>query len=142
MTMRIPGTGFEKLYTGSKFAHELRPKLKLAVLRVISRALAGKKGRIIQYPFHLFRITHNLSTVALMMKIFLNLGTWTDIGPTPVSRRWYQGRIMLGILLRRFPGAIPNLVASSPAVSELYWGEKALHVCMKIANLAGASTRA
>jgi hypothetical protein len=31
---------------------------------------------------------------------------------------------------------MPNLVASSPAVSELYWGEKCLHVCMKIANLA------
>ena len=26
-------------------------------------------------------------------------------------------------------------MASSPAVSELYWGKKALHVCMKIANL-------
>eukprot|EP01043_Picozoa_sp_COSAG02_P100566 COSAG02_NODE_36644_length_452_cov_0.869688_1_plen_25_part_10 len=25
-------------------------------------------------------------------------------------------------------------MASSPAVSEFYWGEKAFHVCMKIAN--------
>ena len=52
---------------------ELSSKLKLAVLGVISTALAGKKGRIIQYPFQFFRITHNLNTVALMMKF---CSTW------------------------------------------------------------------
>eukprot|EP01043_Picozoa_sp_COSAG02_P019088 COSAG02_NODE_909_length_16018_cov_15.571895_9_plen_126_part_00 len=52
---------------------ELSSKLKLAVVRVISTALAGKKGRIIQYPFQFFRITHNLNPVALMMKF---CSTW------------------------------------------------------------------
>ena len=52
---------------------ELSSKLKLAVLGVISTALAGKKGRIIQYPFQFFRITHNLNAVALMMKF---CSTW------------------------------------------------------------------
>ena len=40
--------------------------------------------------------------------------------------------------------AIPDFVASSPAVSELYWGEKCLHVCPKIPNLGprlGRSTQ-
>jgi hypothetical protein len=40
-----------------------------------------------------------------------------------------RGRIMCGRFLRLIPRAIPNLVASSPAVSELYWGKKCLHVC-------------
>ncbi len=43
---------------------------------------------------------------------------------------------MCGRFLRWVPRAIPNLVASRLAVSELYWGEKCLYVCMKIANLA------
>eukprot|EP01043_Picozoa_sp_COSAG02_P029670 COSAG02_NODE_1858_length_10636_cov_6.878333_1_plen_231_part_00 len=46
-----------------------------------------------------------------------------------------KGHIVCGRFLRWIPRAIPNLVASSRAVSELYWGKKALHVCMKIANL-------
>eukprot|EP01043_Picozoa_sp_COSAG02_P048149 COSAG02_NODE_4698_length_5082_cov_4.415412_2_plen_1410_part_00 len=37
---------------------------------------------------------------------------------------------------RSFPSAIPNLMVSSPTVSELYRGKKALHVCPKIPNLA------
>ena len=45
-------------------------------------------------------------------------------------------RITCAIFLRWIPRAIPDFVASSPAVSELYWGEKCLHVCPKIANLA------
>ena len=47
---------------------ELSSKLKLAVLGVISTALAGKKGRIIQYPFQFFIITHDFKTDGLMMK--------------------------------------------------------------------------
>ncbi len=66
---------------------ELSSKLKLAVLGVISSALAGEKGRIIQYPIQFFRITHNLNTVALMMKF---CSTWAlgqiDIAPTPGAR--------------------------------------------------------
>ncbi len=31
------------------------------------------KSRILQYPFQFFRITHNLNTVALMMKL---CSTW------------------------------------------------------------------
>jgi hypothetical protein len=45
-------------------------------------------------------------------------------------------RITCAIFLRWIPRAIPDFVASGPAVSELYWGEKCLHVCPKIANLA------
>ncbi len=55
-----------------------------------------------------------------------------------------RGRITCAIFLRWFPRAMPDLVVSSPAVSELYWGEKALHVRPKIANLGprlGRSTQ-
>ena len=44
-------------------------------------------------------------------------------------------RITCAIFLRWIPRAIPDFVASGPAVSELYWGEKCLHVCPKIPNL-------
>ncbi len=57
-------------------------------------------------------------------------------GASAASLALGRGRIMCGRFLRWIPRAILNLVASSPAVSELYWGKKALHVCMKIANLA------
>eukprot|EP01043_Picozoa_sp_COSAG02_P003928 COSAG02_NODE_99_length_37069_cov_24.910957_24_plen_1416_part_00 len=46
--------------------------------------------------------------------------------------------ITCAIFLTWTPRAIPDFVASSPTVSELYWGEKCLgilHVCPKIANL-------
>jgi hypothetical protein len=56
-------------------------------------------------------------------------------GASAASLALGRGRIMCGRFLRWIPRAIPNFVASSPAVSELYWGKKALHVCMKIANL-------
>ena len=58
---------------------ELSSKLKLAVLGVVPGALAGEKGRIIQYPFQFFRITHNLK---FSIQILLNLGTGTHIAPT------------------------------------------------------------
>ena len=47
-----------------------------------------------------------------------------------------RGRTTCARFLRWIRRAIPDFVASSPAVSELYWGEKCLHVCPKIANLA------
>ena len=76
---------------GSTVSHdELSSKLKLAVLGVISTALAGKKGRIIQDPFQFFRITrvYNQSQYCCPHdEILLNLGTGTDIAPTPVMAR-------------------------------------------------------
>jgi hypothetical protein len=56
-------------------------------------------------------------------------------GASAASLALGRGRITWACFLRWFPSAIPNLVVSSPAVSELYWGKKALHVCPKIANL-------
>ncbi len=52
---------------------ELSSKLKLAVLGVISTALAGEKGRIIQYPFQ-FSGLHTISILLPLMMKFCS--TW------------------------------------------------------------------
>jgi hypothetical protein len=51
-----------------------------------------------------------------------------------------RGRITRACFLRWFPSAIPNLVVSSPTVSELYWGKKALHKIPNLAPHLGRST--
>jgi hypothetical protein len=71
---------------GSTVSHdELSSKLELAVLGVISGALAGKKGRIIQYPFQFFQNYTQSQYCCPHDEILLNLGTGTDIAPTPES---------------------------------------------------------
>jgi hypothetical protein len=57
-------------------------------------------------------------------------------GASAVTLAVGRGRTTRACFLRWFPSAIPNPVVSSPAVPELYWGKKALHVCPKIPNLA------